>query len=419
MGADDWSHVNRYISLSNSFVSTDGGSYALDHHGSAEYCAVIGCTVDGGIGVGGDNMMIANNLVIGRSVSTPAIYIADPAGLNFTITGNYLVSRLLSTTIGAFISSEFDEFTNPNGFGTLFFKDNHMSWEVPDLTQAAYLWGKLLTSSTCGKLSLDISNNTLDIKGNKNVFLGHFLITMTSASSPLKKVTFCGNNINGAGLIVAACNDANKAFAVEVIINDNKISQAFSDGITIKQVSEILTIDNNVVTRCRQRGINIQNASTLVTNWVSLKNNTCFKNMISTSGTSTDAANILVSYCNKITSHGNCSGNLNKILYVAANTSFTIGQIVTGVTSGKTALVTSKFSTTGLCIETSDDGAFTAGETLTDPLGGSSTVAATPTVVTSSYNFSYKNITILWNGNNPAMDGLGVYKNAIGTDNAI
>lgn len=82
------------------------------------------------------------------------------------------------------------------------------------------------------------------------------------------------------------------------------------------------------------------------------------------------------------------AGPINDINYISQTANFTVGQIVTGGTTGDTGLIVADADAgaTGTLSLINQDGPFVNGELLTDPLGGSAT-ASSPVLLTTFTQF--------------------------------
>jgi len=139
-----------------------------------------------------------------------------------------------------------------------------------------------------------------------------------------------------------------------------------------------------------------------------------------TSGSSTNAT-LLVRRAKSAYVANNFTTGDNKRIYLSATApNFTLGETVTGGTSGATAVVYHK-SADFILVKESINGTFVLNETIT---GSTSGVTATthPTsgpVLSKNYSQHYSTITNLWSGGNIDEAGISEYKSAIGNDVAL
>jgi hypothetical protein len=224
----------------------------------------------------------------------------------------------------------------------------------------------------------------------------------------------------GRGGILSLTNSTAANYSANYLYCHNNVSDGTSVyPIVASQVKELGSIKGNTITNGEVFGISFSGVSTgNRCKRVHIMNNTTFDNFISRTSSSTTNADIICWNASYAVVQSNAGGSFNEYLTVASNTSFQLGETITGGTSGSTAIIAFKRSTNEIMITTTGSGAFTVAETITGGTSGATTTVSAE-AFTTVYRNSYNNIDNLWQGQNVGIRLSSDYVNNVTNNTAI
>jgi hypothetical protein len=417
--------TNRYLVINGAHITGSNAAQVMDFHGNTEYSTVSNCTVDGGFTGGGDYLLLTGNQIRANTANGQvAMYMSEMRGLNITISNNIIENPNASTTNsrGAFIDFGGNNTcigTETYKGGTINILNNLMTWGLTatvDCSTIKIVNRGYAASSPIGVL---IKNNRMTMT-NDNVYAGYTDVGVQSATATQWNVVNVSENSMGRGGILALTNSTAANYSSNYLYCHNNVSDGTSvNQISITQVKELASIKGNTISNAETFAISFSGVSTSNRcKRVHIMNNTTFDNFISITGSSVTNADIICWNANYAVVQSNAGGSFNEYLTVASNTSFQLGETITGGTSGSTAKIAFKRSTNQIMITTTGSGAFTVGETITGGTSGATTTISAE-AFTTMYRNSYNNIDNLWQGQNVGIRTSSDYVNNVTTNTAI
>lgn len=366
----------RYMSFQGVTISTSGSIQAADFHGNMEYSWFDNCVLDGGFAGGGDYFYVTNNVVRGNPAGNGNIlmYIAELRGANFKISNNICSSTAIPTAgFGGFIHAAITDET-PKG-GVMDISGNTFVWEVA--TSSINSQTLLVQSSYTGTQPVDVSikNNTVSsLFGTNFGFTQVSVVTTTGV--PLRSVEVCDNVLNSAGAIRVRGVLPSDVVASTVIVNNNTLANLPNIPINVEDVDDYIECRGNHVTNCESYAISLQGtAGAFPCYHIDVSDNTVVNNLTTRTSAASTNVGLLVQNATYATVRNNVTGSFNQYIQVASNTSFVVGETITGATSGATATITALVDTDEIMISRTLVGSFTVAETITGSISGSTTVS--------------------------------------------
>jgi hypothetical protein len=311
-GGDGIGNVpNRMIRYSSILAMTGSstGVGALDFHGNCEHCVVTGCTIDGGMIVGGDHITIDGNTIIGRGNSDVLILCAELKGTNLSITDNLMQSYYIGASgRGAFFdiggNSVVISSDTVNG-GTIAIGNNTMDWMSSSTTGQP--WVRINNSSYTGTdISIAIEGNAITAAG-----LGGTAIIecQSGVTGRYMDIAVFNNGTRNCGLVRTRHVTAASSCASNVIISGNMVVNATASsafGIYVQQTLDSATITNNVINGCSSFAAAV--TATTATGTVTISGNTIIDGLNVATGSSTTDADIIVSGATNVACMNNVFG---------------------------------------------------------------------------------------------------------------
>lgn len=420
-GAEVGDVINRHIKVQAATIASSGDSQALDMHGNVEWVTFNNNTIDGGVVIGGDFTQLSGNLIRGDQTNGPvSILGSEFRGANHVITGNTVENAEAATTRGALIdiggNSEVISASTRKG-GVISITDNTLLWGVGTHTSESHM--RIAQRGYAGSEPIDvvISNNTVSMV--KPGVRGGSIVMQYFSGVMFNTVSVSNNRFIGCGGLHLVANAAGSYCAGKVYVNGNSSSDSYTYGFMVEDVRDLISMKNNTATGARFFAISATGVdATKKCRMVHVSGNTTVDNMSSTTSSSTTNADVIVWYADYAVLHDNVGGNSNEMLTVGSNGAFTIGETITGGTSGATATVRDIRNTNQIMVERSRVGTFTGGETLTGSSSGATTTH-TSTGFTTAYYGSLLELGTVWKGNNVNLRGLADYTSAVVANNAI
>ena len=297
-GGDGIGNVpNRMIRYSSVLAMTGSTTTigALDFHGICEHCVVTGCTIDGGMVVGGDHITIDGNTILGRGASDVLILGAELKGTNLSITDNLMQSFYIGASgRGAFIDigsqSSVISANTVNG-GTISIGNNTMDWMSS--STAGQAWMRINNSGYTGTdVSVAIEGNAVTAAGLGGLAL---IECASGVTGRFAEVSCFDNVMKNCGLIRTRHVTAASSCAANVIVSGNMVVNAtasIASAILVQQVLDSVTIANNVINGCSTYAV--ASTATTATGTVTISGNTIIDGLNVTTGSSTTNADIIV-----------------------------------------------------------------------------------------------------------------------------
>ena len=420
--------TNRYITVSNSTVSTTGGSQAMDWHGNTEWITITNCTLDGGIIPAGNNWKLDGNLIRGHTGNANVLcYCSELQGTNISITNNVWYNNDVSVGRGAFIdiggNSDVISSDTVNG-GTINISDNTFHWDFVPLTEDNNPWIKISQRGYTGDEAINVSiNNNTVATANKHGDYGLSLAQHGGACTvryysgdAFNNVNFTGNSMSGAGGLHAYSSPAAGYAFKNVNIENNLVSWAGGISFYALYVEDSISYVGNTVVNAPLfmaylMGVDSTDRCKVIT----CTGNSHTQGGLQISTASTTDSSFLIYYADEVFFHNNFAGHDAKTGTVNSNAAFTIGETITGGTSGVTATLTSKYSTNSMNFHNTSSGSFTLPETITGSISGATTII---TYLSDSnyYLARISHVTNCWRDNNIDYKGKGYSVTTITND---
>ena len=417
--------TNRYVVVNGAHITGSNGSQVANFHGGTEYCSLVNCTVDGGFTGGGDYLLLSGNHIRANTANGQvAMYMSEMRGLNITISNNIIENSNASTgnVRGAFIDFGGNNVcigTETYKGGTINIFNNLLTWGITATIDCPTIKIVNRGYNASSPIGVMIKNNRMTILSD-GVYAGYFDVAVISATANQWNVINVSENSMGRGGILNVRNTTAARAAVNYLYCHNNVSDGTSTySIVVTGVRDQISIKGNTVSNSETYAIYATGISDAVRcKRVHIMNNTTYDNFISTTSGSTTKADIVCWYATYAVVQSNAGGSFNKILTVASNSGFTVGETITGGTSGKTAVIAALRSTNGICITTTASGAFTIGETITGGTSGATTTVSAEDF-TTAYRNSYNGIDNLWQGQNVGIRTATDYVNNVTVNTAI
>jgi len=304
-GGDGIGNVpNRMVRYSSILAMTGSTTTigALDFHGNCEHCVVTGCTIDGGMIVGGDHITIDGNTILGRGASDVLVLGAELKGTNLSITDNLMQNYYIGASgRGAFIdiggNSSVISADTVNG-GTIAISNNTMDWMSVSTTGQP--WVRINNSGYTGTdVSVAIEGNAVTAAG-----LGGPAIVECAAlvTGRFAEVSCFANVTKNCGLIRTRHVTAASNAVAHATVSGNTIINATAStayGILLQQVNDTAAITNNVINGCSSFAVAA--TATTATGTVVVYGNTIIDGLnVATSGASTDADIVIAGATNAV-----------------------------------------------------------------------------------------------------------------------
>lgn len=417
--------TNRYVIINGAHITGSNGSQVMDFHGNTEYSTVSNCTIDGGFAGGGDYLLLTGNQIRANTANGQvAMYMSEMRGLNITISNNIIENPNASTTNsrGAFIDfgGNNDAITTSTyKGGTINIFNNLMTWGLTATADCPTI--KIVNRGYVGSspIGVMVKNNRMTMT-NDNVYAGFINVSVASATASQWNVVNVSENSMGRGGVLFLTNSTAANYSANYLYCHNNVSDGTSvNPIFADQVKELGSIKGNTITNGEAYAIYFSGVSNSNRcKRVHIMNNTTFDNFISLTSSSTTNADIICWNASYAVVQSNAGGSFNEYLTVASNTSFQLGETITGGTSGSTATIAFLRSTNQIMITTTASGAFTVGETITGGTSGATTTVSAENF-TTAYRNSYNNIDNLWQGQNVGIRTSSDYINNVTTNTAI
>ena len=417
--------TNRYVIINGAHITGSNGSQVLDFHGNTEYSTVSNCTIDGGFAGGGDYLLLTGNQIRANTANGQvAMYMGEMRGLNITISNNIIENPNASTTNsrGAFIdfggNNEAITTSTYKG-GTINIFNNLMTWGLTATADCPIIKIVNRGYAASSPIGVMVKSNRMTMI-NDGVYAGYVDVRVFSATAVQWNVVNVSENSMGRGGILSLTNSTAANYSVNYLYCHNNVSDGTSVyPIVANQVKELGSIKGNTVTNGEVYGIYFSGVSSANRcKRVHIMNNTTFDNFISITSSSTTNADIVCWNASYAVVQSNAGGSFNEYLTVASNTSFQLGETITGGTSGSTAIIAFKRSTNQIMITTTGSGAFTVAETITGGTSGATTTVSAE-AYTTAYRNSYKDIDNLWQGQNVGIRLSSDYVSNVTTNTAI
>jgi len=290
--------TNRLIKYENLTASTGtvASVGALDLHGNCEHCVVSGCTVDGGMLIGGDHINIEGNTITGSGAGNALIAFRELKGTNLSINENLIRSYYVgSSGRGAFIdiggNSVVISGDTVNG-GIISIGNNTIDWQSTSITGGP--WMTIVNRGYAGNdISIFVEGNSIQMAG-----LGGMIgiSTATGVTGKYADVFISNNVTRNCGLLYLRHVDAALASASNVVVTGNSIFNATGAnayGILVQNASDSVSITNNLVNGCSNFSITADGRS-VVTGTANVSNNTIIDGLNTGTGSSVTDSDIYV-----------------------------------------------------------------------------------------------------------------------------
>ncbi len=302
---------NRMVRYSSILAMTGSSTTigALDFHGICEHCVVTGCTIDGGMIVGGDHITIDGNTIIGRGASDVLILGAELKGTNLSITDNLMQSFYIGASgRGAFIDvgsqSSVISANTVNG-GTISIGNNTMDWMSS--STAGQAWVRINNSGYTGTdVSVAIEGNAVTAAGLGG---GAVIECQAGVTGRFADVSVFNNVVRNCGLIRTRHVTAASSCASNVIVSGNMVVNATAStasAILVQQALSSATITNNVINGCSSYAA--ASTATTATETVTISGNTIIDGLNVATGSSTTNADIIVAGATNVACMNNVFG---------------------------------------------------------------------------------------------------------------
>jgi len=371
---------NRYLIITGAYIATVGANIqAADIHGNAEFVTYADCYIDGGIVIGGDNQTITNcNIVNATANGENNILFSELKGCNHRITNNTMINNFAAqdATRGFFIDcgGNGDVMSKGGRGGTFFISGNDMRASQPIQVGQAIYFHEVNLAYTGNQLrNIVITNNKIarpDFTSTNRTGIDFAVFIRVGAGlTAFGDVTITNNDFYGGFRV--SNNNGNDRTARIVRVENNK----FFEGLDcVVGTAEYVYLTNNRFQNIRYySGVNASAANPV--NYANILANDTINCSWEPTGSTTTNTDIFAQHCDIVVLNGNnTAGNFQILRTVSGATGFTLGETITGSTSGETAIVYGKPNATRISIRDSASGAFTGGETLTGSLSGHTAV---------------------------------------------
>jgi hypothetical protein len=389
----------------------------MDWHGNSEWITMTNCTIDGGITPGGNNWKLDGNLIRGSASNGDTLcYVSELQGTNISITNNTFYSSAASIDRGAFIDIGGNSIvisSDTREGGTIMVSGNSFYWDFTPLTDNGGQWICITQrgyAGNKGNISVDINNNTLLTKNNHHDYgltyaqYGGGCTVRYYSGDRIRLVKYNNNSAIGAAGLQAYSSGGVYGFD-NIMIDSNYVAWSNSIAMQGRHAKHSVTYTNNRVEDCPFYTCYLSgyDSANRVESLTCTGNSHTHGGWKATSSSATNSS-FLLYYADNLLFQNNFTGHDTTALTVSSNSSFTVGETITGSSSGATAKVTSKTSSTGIIIHDTATGTFTISDTIT---GSTSGATATVSNVYNTYYYRARiqDITNCWRDNNIDYNG--------------
>jgi len=315
-GADEIGAVtNRLIKYANLTAMTGpstANNGALDFHGNCEYCMASGCTIDGGLIVGGDHITVEGCTIIGRGSSEALVLCSELRGTSISFLDNMMQSfQVGASGRGTFIDIGGNSnviTTNTQVGGIITIANNTMECSSASTTSAP--WARINNTSYTGTdVSVAIEGNAITCAGQG----GPCLVECTSATSgAFAFLNVSGNVTKNCGLIRTRNTTAANYSVKTCGVSDNTIVGATGTttlGIFLDQIENAAMVTNNLINGCSRGSVYIHGPAGL-TGTAVVQGNTIIDGLL-VDGSADSDADIIIWDCVNAACINNVYGSAN------------------------------------------------------------------------------------------------------------
>jgi hypothetical protein len=429
-GAEDGDVPVRHVRVRGAHVATSGdAAQAADIHGNCEYIMYDGCILDGGVTPGGDHTKITNNIIRGKQNNGPsAVYFGELKGHHHEVRGNHIETGQVATGRGIMV----DIGGNSNAItsattrgGIIDISDNKCIYTGTANTD------RFVSVNNRGCVSSEEFG--VSITGNKfeapssvfplvgDVVVDQAVLVRAYSGNEMESIIVTDNEGIG-GIRVLSDLSAGSTIAKRIILDRNALKQG--DAVRAVDASELVSVCDNNLTEMRYAS-GYDGDATARAAMTRVHGNKLLRCGWGRTSSSTTRAPIQVWNAGDVMADANFISGAPEYLRIDTGVgitgTFTIGEQVTGGTSGATATIHELYTSEFFAILETRSGTFTNGETITgDDSGATADLHASAAVAAqNSYGYSFNDITELWTGHNVDASGEPVYKNSVTTDNAL
>ena len=298
-GSDEIGSVpNRLVKYSALTAATGSTTTvgALDFHGNCEHCSVDGCTVDGGLRIGGDHLSVDSCIIFGKGESQSLVAADEMRGTSMSFTGNVMRSYYQ----GSGGRAAFFDFGGGSLCitgdtvvgGILSFTNNNLDWKTTLTNGTPWLF-IANRGYTGNDISVVIDSNAIASDG----LGGMASVRGFSTAAKFDSVSVQNNVVRNCGLLNID-HDASGSFAAtDVIVQNNIVINATSSaayGIYAQDVSDTVTIVGNTIRDCNNFAIASIAPTAGVTTTVCIMDNVVVDGLKTSTGSTTTNADIIV-----------------------------------------------------------------------------------------------------------------------------
>ena len=407
-GTGTGSIVNRQIHISGAVISSSGatGVQAADFHGNVEHSSYKDCHIHGNAIIRGDHIEFIGNQVEGNAdAGVMNLTIGEALGCNFKIQGNKFFQNNTDGTRGCFIDAGGNTITSIHDDtvrgGLIDISGNDFVYFGAD---EDVIYGiRIINRGSLEKIDIKCNNNHFVAENGSTLRYG-FACSALVGVQQLNIVTVDGNT----GEFGAEANDVDN-----LTIDNNTVVGGY--GLRAADTGKLFSMNNNNISFAEQYSGMIGNSSSNC-EVAKITNNTLINCMWGRNGSSSTRTSLAIWRTDTVYCMNNFTvGNVRYVRLASAASGYTVGETITGGTSGATATV---FAIDGdfLLVKDSITGTFQTGETITGGTSGAAVAAHGSTVVadTRDYSESFNTIAALWRSNtNFDSNSIGKYTNAI------
>lgn len=398
---------SRYCSLRGSeCVSSDTSIATVDMHGNVEYITIADCIIDGGLNFGGDYTVISGNTLRGPGNNSGRKLNGNEfRGFNHKIVSNFIES-LDTSGNGCFIDvggSNPVSAAMKHG-GSLNIENNTMVYNGASITAGSTQGVKIeIDGYTGSDLNINLNDNVVNQGGSLDYWFNFVDIDRVTGTGKVDNLTITDNTIYGALCRIDRTLGAT-AVCANITIKNNQIhkSGAGINSAYVRYVDGSVIFKDNTFIDCAQYVFVDGEAALLVPDVVFASNE--FLN--SPWGATGTAANVpyRVRYADRFYAQANYSSNVyRRIVFTTAVSNWSVGDTITGQTSGATATI-AFIASDEVFIRDSLSAAVSTGE---DFSNGTDTYTMSGTDADSLRNAYYlSNITEAWHDNSVQAQGL-------------
>ena len=304
---------NRFVKYANLTATTGSTTTvgALDFHGNCEHCMADGCTIDGGMIVGGDHISVNGCVILGKGNGDVLVRGAELRGTTFAFDGNTMQTYYTGlSNRGAFFDFGGNSVVLSSSTvvgGIMSFTNNTMDWIVSTTSNAPWLY--IYNRGYAGTdISVIIDSNSVSSTSATQ----HCIVRGESTAGAYATVSMQGNVLRNCGGInvlhdAAGATAAKDAIAIGNLIVDTTGTTAY--GIFFNDIENSSTIIGNTIRVCNNRAIaSFGNTTTSTANTV-IANNTIIDGFLTNTGSSDNNADILCWYATSAAVTGNVLGS--------------------------------------------------------------------------------------------------------------